>query len=95
MLGNRTQGDRMECADESTELWQHPIKNVLAVILTCPTNKMLFDVYDVVLIDSWGFSYELQYPIFWISANKWDLLDDVARSGQLVRGVNRDTKPSS
>ena len=27
MLGSRTQGGRMEGADESTELWRHPLVN--------------------------------------------------------------------
>ena len=29
VLGTRTRGGRMEGADESTELWRHPIKNHL------------------------------------------------------------------
>ena len=28
VLGSQTRGSRMEGADESTELWQHPIVNI-------------------------------------------------------------------
>ena len=45
MLGTRTRGSRMEGANESTELWQHPNTKLLVIVL-----QLLLVVLKLVLV---------------------------------------------
>ena len=49
MLGSRTQGGRMEGADESTELWRHPLSQ--------------FYVNEIILGSGFGGDIETKFHI--------------------------------
>ena len=44
VLGTQTQGGRMVCADESTELWWHPLLYIVSSTLILPVGSFRYSL---------------------------------------------------